>query len=268
MTKRKPEDVAKRDIEYHYKALKSCRDDFPYRKDIKSSLAEEHAQRGHGLYDETNYDGAIEEYYRAREQNPEHYPAIHQLGMSLHKQYKFEQARIYFQEIISRIHHAQRVSGVKYTEDFKDEFEARLSIAYTHIEENIKGSLPKAKKIILSAQELAPSYQLSLSKQQEQLMHNAEQKLINSLLKSIYACLSRKNWVEAGKVMNEAMQFAPTHPRVLAAEQKLRDSVSTNAYTSFKQTLFSNTSVSRPNNTDIINLNTEETNQSAICVSS
>ncbi|MDP3704400.1 MAG: tetratricopeptide repeat protein [Legionellaceae bacterium] len=257
MTRRK-EDIAKQDIEYHYKALKACPDNFPYKKVIKSSLAEEHAQRGHVLYEETDYEGAIEEYYRAREQNPEHYPALRQLGMSFYKQNKFDQARVFFHEVINRIRHSQFIYGVTYTEDFKDEFDALLRISCTHIEENAEGSLRKAGEAILSAKELAPLYRCHVSAQQKQLILDVEEKLVNSILKSIYACLSRKDWVEAGKIVNKALQFAPSHPRILAAEQQLRHAVSTTAFTAFKQTLFSKTGAMSNKHLD------EETYQSAI----
>jgi len=231
-------------IQYHYKALKCCAEDFPYRTAIKSSLAEEHAQRGHQLFKDQAYELAIEEYLKARDQNPEHYTALHQLGLSLWRCNRFEDARNYFQEIINTIQYAPRLFNVKHTQYLEYELNAYLSIVYTHLQENVEGSLRKAEKILNRVNQITLNYRYSFSNDQQQQIHNAIQALktqesIQTLLKAVHTFMSTKNWVEANKVMTQLRRLAPTHPRVLATEQKLRDAVSTNAYTAFKQTLFS-----------------------------
>lgn len=220
-------------IEHDYKALKSCQDDL-CRKKIQSSLAEVHAQRGHERYKVADYEGAIKEYSRAREQNPEHYPAINQLGMCFLNQKDFEKAITSFQEIINRIHYSQTIYKASYIEDFNDEFDALLAIADMHIQQNFVGSLRKAFEHIQLAKQLCRRYGRTFSESQTQEIMNLEhdleiQKEINKQLFTINEYLTIKNWRGANNIIEQFKQQSHNHSNIIAFEKSLNDAISTEA---------------------------------------
>ena len=74
-------DALVEDMRHHHKALNACDDNFPYRADIKSNLAEKCAQIGHEYYTRGIFNDALKYYLQAVKQNHEHFQALNQIGL-------------------------------------------------------------------------------------------------------------------------------------------------------------------------------------------
>lgn len=126
-------------IKYYQKALAACReDDAALKNIITANFSECLAQYGHHLYRAEDFVKASAFYSRAIELDPDHLPAINQLGMSFFKQALFPEARNYFSAILSKTSEPQELA------------DAWLNIACTHRSEkswvNAENALGEAKK--------------------------------------------------------------------------------------------------------------------------
>lgn len=221
-----------RNIEYHHKALNVCATDFPYRSDIISSTANEYAELGHRLYQTGRYEEAIRAYLRAREYDPDHFQSLNQLGMSYSKLQRYKEARECFQEISDR-------AITSY--DFHHKVDAELNYAWTHIEENKPNSLQKAEESLTITQDSILNYPF-LSKVVDRL---ELQKKLNQSLTAAHKHLLDKDWRKADKMIKEVKKHAaylhpsdPNHEQVSILEMRLRDAISTKAFTATCHKIF------------------------------
>jgi tetratricopeptide (TPR) repeat protein len=198
------------DVRYHHKALNACDDDFPYRADIKSNLAEKCAQIGHAYYIRGNLNDALKFYFQAVKQNPEHFQALNQIGLILAKQNKFIDARSYFQKIINLADNPH---------DLHHKIDAILDIALTHITEKKEGHFKKAYKYLLQAEKLSPGNQgVKRLKQQIPILEKVEGLLLNT-----NKLIIDKKWSEAMSTIKQAITLSPDNQEVIATYKMLQD---------------------------------------------
>ena len=219
------------EVHYHHKALNTCNDNFPYRTDIKSSLAETYAQLGHLFYQSDKYDDAIKYYLKSIKLNHHHFQALHQIGLILTKREYFEDARLYFQRIFNNALKSQ---------DLIHKVDALVHIADTYLLENESQSFKKALKYIDKAEELLQGYQLTISLQKKIYAH------IHLNEASMY--IKNSQWFEAYKSIKLAKNILPNSDAILTLEDKLQKLTTQATYMQLKnKSIFTTEDFSRKN---------------------
>ncbi len=191
----------KKDIKYKKIALRYFSHDLRRQGELRSDIAEDFAQIGHLYFKICDYRTANEYYLLARKENPEHFQALNLLGEGLIELGEYELARLYLYEI---------VQGVKHEYEYALKATALQNIAYAFKKEKKEGSLRNTELQIL----------------------------IENTLKKVHACIIQKSWLEAKQLLEEARRLSPNHPVIQTTEQRLRDAVSTNAFTSSDRIFF------------------------------
>ncbi|CAM2754934.1 photosystem I assembly protein Ycf3 [Legionella steigerwaltii] len=98
-------------LQYYLKALNACKeDDFVLKNIILGNYIECLAQYGHHMYKNEHYKEAQETYLKVIQFDPDHLPAINQMGMTLFKQNCFSEARKYFSSILEKTKDKQEIA--------------------------------------------------------------------------------------------------------------------------------------------------------------
>ncbi|MDF1758843.1 MAG: hypothetical protein P1U74_11215 [Legionellaceae bacterium] len=215
------------EVQYHHKALNACDNDFPYRTDIKSNLAEHYSQIAHIYYREHNFDEALKYYLKAINYNCMHFQALNQIGLILTKKCQFKQAITYYQQIVDL---ATTSPNLEHKTD------ALLSIALVYIKENREGYIRKAAKYIDLALDLAPNDKLAL----ELLQKIEDLNRTEDLIKNTQISILNKNWADASKYIKQAKQISPDNRKVLETDERLRSIIANLALSQSTQKIMFN----------------------------